>query len=64
MRTTLATLIALSACSSARLHAVEFHSEATVGRDFAYFANEVVGELVDGQLGLSGGLIMVSDLIN
>jgi hypothetical protein len=64
MRTTLATLIALSASSSSPLHALELHSEATVGRDFAYLANDVGAELLDGQLGLSGGVIMVSDFIN
>jgi hypothetical protein len=64
MRTTLATLIALSAFPSAELHALDVHSEATLGRDFAYVTTDVGGELVDGQLGLSGGLIMVSDFTN
>jgi hypothetical protein len=64
MRTTLATLIALSAYPSATLYALDVRSEATVGRDFAYVASDVEAELVDGQLGLSGGLIMVSDFIN
>jgi hypothetical protein len=64
MRTTLATLIALSVYPSPIVHALEIRSEATVGRDFAYVANDVGAELLDGQLGLSGGLIMVSDFIN
>src|SRR6516162_3935040 len=64
MRTILATLFVLSACPIPALHAIEVRSEATVGRDFAYVASDVGAELVDGQLGLSGGLIMVSDFIN
>jgi hypothetical protein len=64
MRTTLATLFALAACFSTKVHALEVRSEVTVGRDFAYLTNDVGAELLDGQLGLGGGMTMVSDFIN
>src|SRR5579863_9627307 len=64
MRKTLATMIAMLAWPPLAARAIEVRGEATVGHDFAYVASNVATELVDGQLGIGGGLIMVSDFIN
>jgi hypothetical protein len=64
MRTKLAILIGVLGWMRSQAGAVELHSEATVSREFVYVASDVGAEVLDGRLGVGGGLIMVSDFVN